>query len=174
MLKIECGNVWDYYAQGAIVVVTTNIGWDGKGVNNMGAGVALQAWRRFPELAAWYGRFCTENGAETPVTVHPDRLVLYPVKPLKPEDPAYSWNQRASLELIERSAVQLAELEQRGGFGNRRIVMGFPGCGNGGLEIPSVKPILERHLVAPRFLVVDQAWTRELPKRQVARRVDEL
>lgn len=177
MLKIERGNVWDHYERGAVVVATTNIGWDERGVNNMGAGVVLQAWRRFPDLAAWYGRFCREHGANTPVCVHPDRLALFPVKPLKREDPAYSWNQTADLRLIERSTIQLAKLEKIGGFGDREIVMAFPGCGNGGLEVTAVHPILEKHLKSERFRIVDQVWPEEAPaerrKRAVARRVEE-
>ena len=87
-MRVERGDLWDYHARGWHVVVTTNIGWDRSGRNNMGAGMALQAALRWPGLPLWYGLECRKRGAETPVLVRDDvRLVFFPVKPLLEANP---------------------------------------------------------------------------------------
>lgn len=153
-LRIERGDLWKKRAEGWKVVVTTNIGWDPVTfANNMGAGVALQAALRWPELPEWYGRFCRGSSPNTPVVERSDLgLVFFPVKPLlDPADPERSWAQPASLERIELSAHQLAATIT----GN--VALAFPGCGNGGLDRADVLPILQRWLrPAGRFLIVDR------------------
>lgn len=147
------GDLWDMHEGGWTIVVTTNIGWSLRThENNMGAGVALQAADRWPDLPKWYGRFCAQHAADTPVVERKDRrLIFFPVKPLlDPKNPELSWSQLASPELIERSARQLAEIKAG------RIALAYPGAGNGGLPVSVVKPILERYLPGDRFLVVDR------------------
>ncbi|HET7540425.1 MAG TPA: hypothetical protein VFK05_11160 [Polyangiaceae bacterium] len=147
------GDLWQMHDQ-VRVVVTTNIGWDLETYqNNMGAGVALQAARRWPELPEWYGRQCARLKEQTPVLEYlPARLILLPVKPLLyAADPERSWDQEASLELIDRSLAQLAEVG-----GDTRIALAFPGCGNGGLKKRAVLPLIERHLKTDQFVVVDR------------------
>ncbi len=157
-LLIRKGNLWDFFDVGFKIVITTNIGWDRAGRNNMGAGVALEAWRRYPELANWYGNLCRRHAARTPVVEYeiPGKpgLLLFPVKPLTVADPEFSWNQRADLKLITRSAQQLAALARRQNY--TRIALAFPGCGNGSLEQGQVLPILRKHLNGLRFVVVDR------------------
>jgi hypothetical protein len=151
------GDIWDLYDSGVTVVVTTNQGHDRNGINNMGAGVVLQAWSRFPELAGWWGSICTAHKARAPVTWNPARrLIAFPVKPYVPEQPEYSWNQRASLELIEISAKQLADLREPHG----EIALALPGCGNGGLDQDQVLPILRHYLRSDRFVLVDRRLRR--------------
>lgn len=155
MLSIQTGDLWATHADGDWVVVTTNIGWDPEGWNNMGAGVALQAATRFRGLPQQYGELCRDLGAETPVTPHlRHRLFLFPVKPLNVSDPEQSWNQLADVALIERSTQQLAAHIDTLGLAGR-VVMAFPGCGNGGLSRSVVQPILERYL-SGRVRIVDK------------------
>jgi hypothetical protein len=156
-MKTERGNLWDHWARGATVVVTTNIGWDAERRNNMGAGMALQAWRRWPELAEWYGRYCRATAPDTPVVEDKlRRLIFLPVKPLIAESPAYSWDQTASVELIE---LGLARLSQHKG----EIALSYPGCGNGGLDPEAVLPALEQHLGEDRFTLVEWFAEAKLP-----------
>lgn len=157
-------------------VVTTNIGWDPMTErNNMGAGTVLEACSRVPEIARLYGRFCRLLRENTPVITLPrlvnlmatqigytfshatvcamqerlDDLIFFPVKPLMcDEDPSRSWDQKAWLPLIERSAAELALIPGK-------IALTLPGCGNGGLDPAEVLPVLERHLADNRFLLVD-------------------
>lgn len=105
------GNLWDYYARGYYVVVPTNIGWQNSRSmieNHMGAGTAKTAALRWPELPLWYARQCQAYGHSTPLLRRDElRLVFLPVKPLA-QDPACSWNQPASTELIRHGLRQLA------------------------------------------------------------------
>jgi hypothetical protein len=157
----------------SFIVVPVNIGWkkpgkDGKpGPNVMGRGVAAKAAERMgPVLPQLYGEFCAQHGAKTPVTFDlSSGLVLFPTKPLA-ENPAMSWKGKASLELIERSARQLAEMT----WLNRKVVakntervppledddvyVPLVGCGNGGLSVGDVVPILKEILVDDRFVLV--------------------
>jgi hypothetical protein len=159
-MKIERGNLWDRWERGDWIVITTNIGWDANGENNMGAGMALQAALRLSELPGWYGRWCRHYGAVTPVMAGPGGFLFFPVKPLLEEDPARSWDQIASPCLIERSARQLrlmlGELDAHLAE-DVRVAMALPGCGNGGLSPADVLPILEEHLSDHRrFSCVDR------------------
>ncbi len=149
-LCVVKGNLWDFLPTHKLVI-TTNIGWDPVSKqNNMGAGTAYQAATKWPGLPLWYGKLCASTAPSTPVLEHPDLpLIFFPVKPLlDADDPEISWNQKAQLDLIAKSARQLALIEGQ-------IALTFPGCGNGGLDPSAVYPILCRALDPDRFLIVD-------------------
>ena len=153
-------DVWDWYRRGYNVVVNTNIGWGQEGRNNMGAGLARQAAQRFPDLNLKYGAYCRElvlraspEKIKIPLVAfyEQERLVMLPVKPfLDPHNPERSWDQLASLALIEKSVIALALgiKARRPGAGGQCYVMTLPGAGNGGLS-----PVEVYKLVAP--LVAD-------------------
>jgi hypothetical protein len=75
------------------------------------------------------GEYTNEDGA----TFH---LVSFPTKE--------HWKDNATLDLIERSARELAQLIKRRHW--KRVYLPAPGCGNGHLSWNRVKPRLERHL----------------------------
>jgi hypothetical protein len=148
-MKKEIGNLWDYYDKGMWVVVTTNIGWKKDGSNPMGAGVAREAARRFPDLPMNYGIRCKKyqkNAAVWPFL--PGRLILFPTKPLNVEQPWLSWKSDSDYSLIERSAKQLAKLIdiliQRESITS--VALPIVGCGNGNLEPKRVIQVLEKYL----------------------------
>lgn len=151
-MRIEKGNLWDWHAQGWKIVVSTNIGWteptsqpswrtglEHQHSNNMGAGIAYEAMRRWPWLPEWLGGHYRARhllgAAQRPVEHDALRLIFLPVKPLLADDPAYSWDQPASLELI---ALQLGMLSHHQG----KIALGYVGCGNGGANPKDVLPML--------------------------------
>lgn len=149
MIKTEKGDLWAY-EKTHLLVVPTNIGWKSNGKNVMGRGLALQASGRYPELPQWYGGQCRRFGAVTPVLRYPDGpLILFPVKTLNEDNPAMSWKHGASLVLIERSARQLSELRV-----DRPVAVSLVGCGNGGLGMGDVRPILDHHLSDNRFTLI--------------------
>lgn len=145
------GDLWETAErEGARVVVTTNIGWTNDGANPMGRGTARQASSRVAALRRWYGAFCRQHGASTPVVefnAPPWSLLLFPTKPLRPTAPWMSWRGYASLELIERSLRQLVLFPGL-------ICLPLPGCANGGLREEEVLPLLYSHLVDDRFVLV--------------------
>jgi len=149
VIRTERGDIWAY-EKSTFIVVPVNIGYRRDGANPMGRGVALEAARRYPDFPAWFGAKCLELGAETPVLrCHGTPLLAFPTKPFNRENPAMSWKSRADLGLIERSAKQLAQWP-----GNEPIALPLPGCGNGGLDMSEVRPILDKHLSDGRFVLV--------------------
>ena len=145
------GNIWDA-PPGTAICIPTNVGWKRDGSNVMGRGVALQASRRYPTLAAEYGHWCMFHGAElfiVPSLSYGDnrRLVCFPVKP-PATNPALSWRQPADLGLINHSTIALSER-----FRHTQVWLPLVGCGNGGLAPADVLPILDRYL-DDRFTLV--------------------
>ena len=149
MIRTERGNIWDHHTSHHIVI-PTNIGYKRKGgANVMGRGLAAQAAKRFPDLPRWYGEYCRTFGKDTPVVVYPEaRLILFPVKPLNEAAPWMSWKAEADLGLIKRAAKQLAHVHVG------PVAVSLVGCGNGGLDMDDVRPILDRHLSDKRFTLV--------------------
>lgn len=149
------GDLWDYHRQGYWVVVTTNIGWKSNGENVMGRGVAAQAAKRFPDLPAWYGELCRKHMERVGICLYnPGRLILFPTKPLDKVNPHLSWRGGSCLRLIETSLIELVKVAADEHL--KQIAMSWPGCGNGGLQIAQVKPLLNRYL-GPRFTIVTYA-----------------
>ena len=137
------GNIWDYLADDAWVVVPTNgfVKRDGSCV--MGRGVALEACRKFPTLATELGTRIKRDGNQVYV-FHGYRIIAFPVK--------HAWWQKADLGLIEKSADRLFEE-----VGDELVYLPRVGCGNGQLQWSDVKPILEEVFHdQPNFIVVDK------------------
>jgi hypothetical protein len=154
-LKVEYGDIWKYRGKGYIVI-PTNLGWRKDGANVMGRGLAAQAASLYPGLAERYGEMCRQYGERLSCVVvsgYDTPLILFPTKPLNKEAPWLSWQAMADLSLIEKNAKCLAELE-----GDLKddlpILVPALGCGNGGLDLREVRPILERHLTSDRFVLV--------------------
>jgi len=132
-------------------VIPVNIGWRRNGKAVMGRGIAKQLCDLGSyDYETWWGRECMRGGEETPVTIGVSDMIFFPTKPLVTQFPFLSWRQDSSLELIERSARQLAALTLDGSS----VALPLVGCGNGRLRKADVLPILERHL-DDRFVLVE-------------------
>lgn len=137
------------------VCITTNGTVNAKGEAVMGRGVALQASKTYPGLAKWFGGMLKDYGNHVMPLMrisNSSRLVSFPVK--------YHWRDDADFDLIERSAIELAQLvllehDMRvPALRDRtRIVLPRPGCGNGRLDWDDVRPVIEPHL-DDRFWIV--------------------
>lgn len=133
------GNLWTFPAD--IRVITTNgtIKKDGSAV--MGRGCAREAKVLLPGIDRTLGKLLASGGNRVHVLKvgtfngPTDALVSFPVK--------HEWNQKADLDLIRQSAVELVALA--GQYSHAiRIVVPRPGCGNGQRDWETeVKPILE-------------------------------
>lgn len=136
------GDIWKHRRARDWIVVSTNVGWRRDGTNVMGRGIAAQAARKFPDLPAWYGAECRKRGSATPTIAHPlYRLILFPVKPLNPVAPHLSWKGSATLARIQTSLDQLLELVPLLPH-TGRVLIPAVGCGNGGLDPPSIVSLL--------------------------------
>jgi hypothetical protein len=138
------GDLWEL-ARGGVLAVTTNGCVDGRGEAVMGRGVALQAKRRFPGVAAKLGKYIQQYGNRCfdLGQFGEYRLVSFPTKD--------RWDRPADLGLIARSALQIVEMADKSGW--PAVYMPRPGCGNGRLRWDQVRPILEPVLDG-RFVVV--------------------
>lgn len=129
------GDLWNFAESlDAIICITTNgfVKKNGEGV--MGRGCAAQAKKRHPLLPLSLGEQITIMGNH----VNPLRpnILSFPVK--------HNWWEPADLELITRSATELAAVAQQ--FPNKIFYLPRPGCGNGSRDWFEVKPLIENIL----------------------------
>lgn len=139
------GNAWEL-SKGHILCITTNgaIRRDGEAV--MGRGIAYQALQKFPRLPMQLGKAIQANGNHLADLGQWDQwyLLSFPVKA--------HWSDRARFKLIAQSARELQDwFWKQASNRNRQVYLPRPGCGNGGLEWPDVKEVLEYNL-APILL----------------------
>jgi len=129
------GDLWHYHREGAWCCITTNgyVKRDGRLV--MGRGCAQEAAQRFPDLQHQLGDLVARKGNHVfPLAQY--TLLSFPVK--------HTWDQRADLDLIRRSAEELmALLADPFSPVDPPVILPRPGCGNGGLLWRDVAPILE-------------------------------
>jgi hypothetical protein len=150
MIRSVKGDIWDF-SKTHLIVVPVNIGWKGTDHRNvMGRGLALQAVIKYPRFSQWYGLECKKHGAATSVMLYPYApLIAFPTKPLNESKPWMSWQSKSDLGLIERSSKELATMKL-----DKPVAMSAVGCGNGGLDMADVRPILDRHLSDERFTLI--------------------
>ncbi len=144
----------------AICCITTNgfVKRNGKAV--MGRGVAKQAMERFPDIAARLGEQLHHPAIGNRVQFIAPRLVAFPVKPAEGVSdgtnvvqhmarlfPAGAvvpgWAMKADLTIIEKSLDELQRYHDLCGWFDK-VYLPRPGCGAGGLEWETVKPLCER------------------------------
>lgn len=137
-MRVVVADLWTYPAD--FRVVTTNGVITPRGLV-MGAGVALQAKQRFPGLPVKLARLVLQHGNRVFVC-HAERVISFPTK--------RHWREPSCLDLIRQSAEQLVQVVDR--FAIATVALPPPGCGNGGLNWPVVRPILSR-LFDDRFVI---------------------
>ena len=137
------GDLWTYSAPNKIVMITTNgyVKINGEAV--MGRGTALQAAQRYPQLPKLLADDLRQTRLRVvflPVISSSERIWIgvFPVK--------YKWNQKASLELIVKSAKELAQFAGLSFNETKTFILPRPGCGNGQLHWSEVKPLIENIL----------------------------
>ncbi len=163
-MRIIIGNLWNFDLRGNAIVIPGNIGWTKHGENVMSAGVAKEARDRYPVLSSLIGERCQMYGKDTGVMaiyVNTHMFIFFPVKPLHPIIPHLSWNQPASIDLVHKSCMELAKIEDVA----QNIYLPLVGCGNGGLSPLDVYPIL-RDTLSDRLTLVLQQDSAKLFKEQ--------
>jgi hypothetical protein len=125
------GNLWDYDGKpDTVVCITTNGFVKANGLAVMGRGCAFEATLKYPAIQKRLGDCIKARGNN--LCWLNTKLVAFPVK--------HAWWQDADLELIKKSAEQLAR-EARN-LPHFLFVLPRPGCGNGRLQWPAVRAIL--------------------------------
>jgi len=141
-------DLWDLHTHGDWIVVPTNGSVRRDGCLVMGRGLAKQAALSYTRLSQILGEMIERHGNVVNI-LYAYRLITFPVK--------HKWNERANLQLIARSARNLAWASDAiAGRAREHHPVYLPrvGCGNGRLAWVDVKPVLEKYLDA-RFVVVD-------------------
>jgi len=129
MIEIQ-GELWDFYKKnGATICLTVNGTIKANGSAVMGRGCALEALKKFPEIAGVWGKRLKNYGLKL-MYLHEFDLFMFPVK--------YNWWEPADLKLIEESAIALARAAEY----EDTIILPRPGCGNGRLTWEQVKPVI--------------------------------
>jgi hypothetical protein len=140
------GDLWTHPASARCI--TTNGFVKNNGAAVMGRGCAKQAMEIFPGIEFSLGQGIEMYGnhvikiwsayGKTPI-------YSFPVK--------HHWRERASLELIHQSAVELVAETDKQGF--ESVVLPKPGCGNGGLLWYDVRAVIY-DVLDDRFHVIDR------------------
>jgi hypothetical protein len=138
------GNLWYFHGQNYWIVIPTNgtVKRDGSCV--MGRGLAKDLKRRDPNFPYVLGSMLQDHGNHVFAFPTP-KIFTFPVK--------HHWKEKADLDLIQSSAVELLCLVDKhnldGPFYLPRV-----GCGNGKRDWDTdVKPIL-KNILDNRFVVV--------------------
>ena len=154
----KTGDIWTSGADWICITTNGFVKKDGRAV--MGRGIALQATKKMPFVAALLGKKIHENGniVQSIGTSYGDyhtgfsHMVSFPTK--------NDWHEDSKMELIKKSCHQLRSMfneippvGQRG----MRIAIPRPGCGNGKLIWSNVKPVIEEILVEDNF----EVWSYE-------------
>jgi hypothetical protein len=157
-MKEAICNIWDRHAEKKWICVTTNYGWRPDHWAVMGAGVALQARDRYPEIAREYGKFCFNYCTANPDTVNIDicpfpnhHIICFATKSLDVEKPWLSWKQSSSIEQIIHSCKSLVDWMTLNKIVTN-IYLPRPGCQNGGLSWKFVKNHI--HTLLPDNVIV--------------------
>jgi len=155
----RCTDIWQLYAAGEVVCITTNGFVKRNGHAVMGRGTAYQAAQRWPDLPAILGQMVREYG--NVVQVVRDRLIAFPVKPgegisngtnvvrhmrhqFPPGHQVPGWAMVADLDIIACSLRQLDLLRRARSW--KRVYLPRPGCGAGELDWESqVRPLCEQY-----------------------------
>ena len=145
----QTGNLFDYES----IVIPVNGCLKADGTLVMGAGVALEAAKRFPLLPFMLGCYVKQDGNHVYVNYvcEPEDdpyylLISFPTK--------HHWKNPSDLALIERSAKELAKLIDNDSV-NPPVYLPRVGAGLGKLDWGSIKPILDKYL-DDRFIVLTQ------------------
>lgn len=140
-MQIVRGNLWDYHKQG-VVCITTNGNLKKNGELVMGAGIALQAKQRFPQLPKALGSAVQEFG--NIVLYFPTiRIMSFPTK--------NDWWNPSDLNLIQKSCSQAVAEANHNGL--EHVYLPRPGCKNGQLDWTIVGPAIAS-ILDDRFAVV--------------------
>ena len=121
------GNLWSHPAD--VRVITTNGTINSRGEAVMGRGCAKEAALKFPQLPKQLAARIRAEGNH-PYAFPEYGLMTFPVK--------HQWFERANLELIRTSALQLTRMLDPG----KVYCLARPGCGNGKRSWREVKPLL--------------------------------
>lgn len=138
------GDIFEYHKQpNSAICIPTNGIVKRNGELVMGAGMALLAKQKFPELPYRLGRLVKENGLR--VEYFPEyRLFAFPTK--------QNWKENGDIELIRKSAFELDDSVHK--LGIKKVYLPRVGAGLGKLDWREVHKNLNKILDSDRYYLV--------------------
>lgn len=148
---LETGDMWNVLIKTDLFLITANSTVTASGKLVMGKGLARQARDRIPGLDLACGRLIGHR-VQYSLIILPD-----PFWPLGLFQVKLHWSEPARISLIEASTVCLKDYLERDERGKclKKVVLNFPGIGNGQLERADVLPIIS---ILPDIVHI---WERE-------------
>jgi O-acetyl-ADP-ribose deacetylase (regulator of RNase III) len=139
MIQYTTGNIMDSSAEALVNAVNT--------VGVMGKGIALQFKQMFPHNFKIYKQACM-NGQFTTgkVLAVKDREIVLGERLIINLPTKQHWKMPSTYAYVENGLIALAAYLRAHPV--KSLAMPALGCGNGGLEWPKVKPLIEQHLAA--------------------------
>jgi hypothetical protein len=139
------GNLWNFHKLRHWIVIPINGALNARNENVMGAGIAWQAKKKYPDLPFIVGDVLKKDGLCIQMLT-PHNLVMFPTK--------HHWRDvKSDLSLIEEMARELVDMCQKE---SGPIYLPQLGCGCGGLDWPDVKKVLDP-ILDDRFVSVVMA-----------------
>ena len=136
MIRYLQGNLLESPAQALVNTVNT--------VGVMGKGIALQFKEMFPSNFKEYARLCKNKQLQPGSLLVINENTLYGEKTIINFPTKTEWYQKSRYEYIEDGLKALVEELNKGSI--KSIAIPPLGCGNGGLQWASVKPLMEKYL----------------------------
>jgi O-acetyl-ADP-ribose deacetylase (regulator of RNase III) len=128
---VNTGNILEDSAEAIVIPVNT--------VGVMGKGLALQAAKEWPSVVPIY-RLMLQTGelkiGQVFMVTHQPRLILFPTKA--------HWRNPSKLEYIQQGLKSMAEEIAK--LDLRSVAVPALGCGLGGLDWNTVRPLIEAAL----------------------------
>ena len=144
-MNIVKGDIWDFEGKGYLIIPTNGIvKQNGEAV--MGAGLAKQAAKRYPNLPRQLG---THLKIGNGIYFFPEyQVVTFPTK--------NHWKDKSDINLIMRSATELAKAITTFRYQQREFQFYVPqvGCGLGGLNWADVYRAIGPILTDPMIIFV--------------------
>jgi len=136
MIRFIQGNLLDSKADALVNTVNT--------VGVMGKGIALQFKEMFPQNFKEYVRICRNKQLQPGTLLVFNEKTLYGDKQIINFPTKTEWYQKSRYEYIEDGLKALRDILKEGKI--KSIAIPPLGCGNGGLQWASVKPLMEKYL----------------------------
>lgn len=138
-------NIWDL-TNFNILCITTNGNIKSDGCAVMGAGIALEAKKRYPGIDSYLASLIKLNGNRVyrlNAFCGFAELYSFPTK--------HNWRDNSDIELIKKSCKELVEICDKKNY--KKIAIPRPGCNNGKLNWEIVKKNIEP-ILDDRFYIV--------------------
>lgn len=135
-MQLQKGNIWDNETEFDYVCITTNSIIKSDGTCVMGAGIALEAKKRYPAIAADFGKQIRDkslHGKECPLLLAGGKYIAFQTK--------LHWRDPSPLWLVERSCQRLKLLAEK--YPEKTFALPYPGISNGRLTKEQVRPLID-------------------------------